>query len=170
MPLPLHKFAEIRVAAECCILAENKILLQKRPSSATSFPNYWTLPGGHIDEAEDPHTAIIREIFEETGIELSPEETKLKLSAINHHIDKFQVWVIFGFLSILEKELPAISSSEGECQWFDLEEVKKMKEIFPPIAIYLDHITNKKSGILYMSAEWENAELVKKHTWVSSSI
>lgn len=166
MSLPLHKFADIRVAAECCIIAEGKILLQKRPENSTNFPNFWTLPGGHIDEMEDAHTAVIREIFEETGITLEPQKTKLKVSAINHHIDKFQVWVIFGFVSFLEKELPAISSSEGICQWFTLEEVKSMNEIFPPIAVYLEHITNKKSGMLYMSAELENAQLVKKHTWI----
>ena len=28
----------------------------------------WTLPGGYVEEDEPPHLAVVREVFEETGL------------------------------------------------------------------------------------------------------
>lgn len=42
---------------------ENKVLLQKRRDVPV-----WFLPGGGIDKGESPEKAVVREIYEETGI------------------------------------------------------------------------------------------------------
>ena len=34
------------------------------------FPNAWVMPEGHIDQGETLEESVIREIFEETGIEI----------------------------------------------------------------------------------------------------
>lgn len=36
------------------------------------FPGHWALPGGHVDEGEDPDAAVIRELEEETHLIVSP--------------------------------------------------------------------------------------------------
>lgn len=166
MATPIHKLAEIRVAVECCILAEGKVLLQKRPDDSKNFPGYWTLPGGHVDEGEDVLTAIIREVEEETGIRISTDQVKLKVLALNHHLDRKQVWNISAFRVDLPKLVTAQDSNEGECKWFDIAELDGDFNLFPPIKAYKEHILDANSGILYMSGDWENAQLVKQHTWV----
>lgn len=45
------------------------ILLIKR-SSKSSHPNRWDLPGGWLEQNEDPFAGIKREVQEETGLEL----------------------------------------------------------------------------------------------------
>ncbi len=46
-----------------------KILLQKRSANKDLFPNlYTTSCSGHVDSGEDYDTAVIREMFEETGL------------------------------------------------------------------------------------------------------
>lgn len=40
----------------------------------------WQLPGGGIKSYETPKLAAIREVWEEVGVELSPEELKIKTS------------------------------------------------------------------------------------------
>lgn len=46
----------------------------------------WGLPGGFIDAAEQPETAINRELFEETGLELT--ELKLyRVRTLGRHIE-----------------------------------------------------------------------------------
>lgn len=158
--IPLHKKAEIRVASECCILFENRILLQKRPDDARNFPGFWTFPGGHVDWGEDAMTAIIREIAEETGVKLKSKEVKLKVSALNYHVDRDQIWIIFGYAAKLKKFQECISTEEGECKWFDLDEVSDLN-LFPPIRHYLEFVASGKPGILHMSGEWEDSKLKK---------
>ncbi|MDO8571800.1 MAG: NUDIX hydrolase [bacterium] len=51
------------------ILSKNQdILLLQR--SQEPFPGYWVLPGGYIEEDEEPAEAIIRETKEETGLDI----------------------------------------------------------------------------------------------------
>ncbi|WP_227982505.1 NUDIX hydrolase [Nocardia spumae] len=40
----------------------------------TLDPLYWITPGGGIDEAESPAEAAVRELGEETGVRLTPDE------------------------------------------------------------------------------------------------
>lgn len=50
------------------------IALQLRAAHDDSYPSHWDFSaGGGIDEGEDPHTAAIRELREELGIECELE-------------------------------------------------------------------------------------------------
>jgi len=56
-----------------CIVVEDKdkrTLLTLRSSKLRVFPNSWVLPGGHIDAGESLEEGVIRELREETGIDL----------------------------------------------------------------------------------------------------
>ena len=48
---------------------ENKVLLIRR-AKHDSFPGRWELPGGGLDSGERPETSIIREVLEETGLDV----------------------------------------------------------------------------------------------------
>ena len=49
---------------------EERVLLTKRSMKMKIFPGAWVLPGGHIDLGETFEECAIREIKEETGIEI----------------------------------------------------------------------------------------------------
>ena len=64
-----HKTPEMRDDCAAGILIQDlKILLAKRSSNQTFYPNVWDLPGGHLEAGESPQTALVRELKEELGI------------------------------------------------------------------------------------------------------
>jgi 8-oxo-dGTP diphosphatase len=56
-------------------------VLLSRLSQRVSRTELWTLPGGGLDHGEDPRTAVIREIQEETGLDATVGETAHVYSA-----------------------------------------------------------------------------------------
>lgn len=62
--LPQHQ----RLAAYAVILREGRVLLS-RLSPRLIATERWTLPGGGVDFGEHPRDAVVREVFEETGLE-----------------------------------------------------------------------------------------------------
>jgi 8-oxo-dGTP pyrophosphatase MutT (NUDIX family) len=49
------------------------LLLTRRSQRLRNHAGQWALPGGRIDPGETPETAALRELAEETGLELAPE-------------------------------------------------------------------------------------------------
>jgi 8-oxo-dGTP diphosphatase len=47
-----------------------EILLSRLSDTLTHSP-LWTLPGGGLDHGEDPRSAVVREVYEETGLSVT---------------------------------------------------------------------------------------------------
>lgn len=59
------------ITADVILLSqEGKVLVMKR--NTQPYKDTWVFPGGFIDEGEDPKTAALRELEEETGISAAP--------------------------------------------------------------------------------------------------
>ena len=56
-----------RLAAYAVVVRGDQILLTRLAERVTK-QELWTLPGGGVDHGEDPRAAVIREIYEETGL------------------------------------------------------------------------------------------------------
>ena len=58
-----------RTATAIITYPQNKILLIKR--STPPFVGYWALPGGRLDPGETVEETIVREVKEETGLDVA---------------------------------------------------------------------------------------------------
>ncbi|XP_041842925.1 nucleoside diphosphate-linked moiety X motif 17-like isoform X2 [Melanotaenia boesemani] len=54
--------------------ANRRLLLTRRAQQLRIFPNVWVPPGGHVEPDETLLEAGLRELEEETGLKLQPEE------------------------------------------------------------------------------------------------
>jgi mutator protein MutT len=54
-------------ASAVVINAQGEVLLHRRSDNGR-----WSLPGGAIDPGEQPADAVVREVFEETGVQVLP--------------------------------------------------------------------------------------------------
>jgi 8-oxo-dGTP pyrophosphatase MutT (NUDIX family) len=83
-----------------------------------SYTKKWSFPKGHINEEEDPFDCALREVSEETGIDvLPPPATSLQIG--------FGYYYIFE----LEEEYPLLPRDTTEVintKWVTLQEMRKM--------------------------------------------
>ena len=116
-----------RVAAYGLVVKDAEILLC-RISKELPHAGHWTLPGGGIDFGESPEAAMVREVFEETGLSVRPtsiagiDSIVIDTEATIHHGIRIMYHVadIAGDL-VFEK-----GGSTDMCQWFPLERALTM--------------------------------------------
>ena len=104
----------------CMIYDDDKVLVQdKRDDSWGGV----TFPGGHVETGESFTDAVIREIYEETGLTIScPRLCGIKNWFNN---DGSRYVVLFYKTDKFSGEIT--SSDEGEIFWTTVDEMKKMK-------------------------------------------
>lgn len=58
-----------RPVASALVFQNDSVLMIQR-SASSSYPGYWSLPGGVINYLEEPEIALVREVREETGLDV----------------------------------------------------------------------------------------------------
>ncbi len=80
----------ITLVVACALVdADNRILIAKRPSGR-HMAGLWEFPGGKIEPDERPEDALIRELAEELGIDVT-ESCLAPLTFASHGYDDFHL-------------------------------------------------------------------------------
>jgi 8-oxo-dGTP pyrophosphatase MutT (NUDIX family) len=90
----MHTFASVAV-----VDVRGWVLLQARDEHAPFDPDRWCLPGGGLEDGEDFRTAAVRELAEETGIEVAADRLEsLGVTRFDNPAcggeDEFEVFVV----------------------------------------------------------------------------
>ena len=70
MPATEAKTRIVLVSAVALVDADGRVLLAQRPAGKP-MAGLWEFPGGKVDPGETPETALIRELAEELGIDVT---------------------------------------------------------------------------------------------------
>lgn len=97
---------------------EDKVLVLKRSKSG-SFPNVWGLPGGKAEFGELPEETAIREVREETQINLSSDSLFFLHKMVNGKKDFYFFWTKVG------KVKPVIDDEHQDWLWIDKEATER---------------------------------------------
>jgi len=80
----------ITLVVACALVDEdNRVLIAKRPGDK-HMGGLWEFPGGKVEENETPEEAIIRELAEELGIDVT-QSCLAPLTFASHDYDKFHL-------------------------------------------------------------------------------
>ncbi|HEX7967023.1 MAG TPA: (deoxy)nucleoside triphosphate pyrophosphohydrolase [Stellaceae bacterium] len=83
-PLPV-----VLVVAVALVDADGRVLLAQRPEGKM-MAGLWEFPGGKVHEGEAPEAALIRELKEELGIDVS-EACLAPLTFASHRYERFHL-------------------------------------------------------------------------------
>lgn len=72
------------VAAAVILQPDGRFLLGRRPAG-TAYAGYWEFPGGKVEEGETPRQALVRELREEMGMEVSEAHPWLVREHVYEH-------------------------------------------------------------------------------------
>ncbi len=110
------------VAKALIIDEERNCLMLRRSKTHPHSPLAPDLPGGQLEENESPDDAVIREIYEETGLTIAPSDMHLVYSHTS--FDRGQSFVRFLFIARISGVRPevAISWEHSEAWWLPFDE------------------------------------------------
>ncbi|MGE3931655.1 MAG: (deoxy)nucleoside triphosphate pyrophosphohydrolase [Rhodospirillaceae bacterium] len=83
-PLPI-----VLVAAVALVDADGRVLIARRPQGK-AMAGLWEFPGGKVDPGETPETALIRELKEELGIDVT-ERCLAPFTFASHRYEAFHL-------------------------------------------------------------------------------
>lgn len=119
-----------KIMSACLAIRHNGTVLMVK----ASYKDYWSLPGGVIDENESPLAAAIRETYEETGVTINPDDcTPLGITYVgpkNGHRDR----VSFAFVtdaSSSDFNFAVPNEEIDDIAWVSLSEASAMANGHP---------------------------------------
>lgn len=105
-----------------------KVLIARRKSHVPEFDGKWEIPGGCVEHNETPEQTAVRELKEETGLDV--ELTTLIPTAITHWNDnaagKYKVILLCYEARQIGGELDHSDPEISELVWFTEEEAIKL--------------------------------------------
>lgn len=130
------------------LIKDNKILLQRR--FQTGFMDgFYGVPAGHLDGNETAREGCVREIKEEIGIDIKPED--LSVAQVMHRKTEKDERIDF-FMETKSFNGKIKNCEPHKCDdldWFDLDELPENMVDYVKVAI-----ENFRKGIIYSEFGW----------------
>jgi 8-oxo-dGTP diphosphatase len=125
----------VEVAVGAVALRDDELLLVRRGRGPAA--GEWSVPGGRVQVGEELHEAVVREVSEETGVEVVVERFLGWVERIGdgHH------FVILDFaVSVLDPaQVPVAGDDAAEVAWVSLSELDGMHLVDGLLDFLVDH-------------------------------
>lgn len=120
---------ENNIAATLAVFSrDGYLLLIKRKFEP--FKGKWAFPGGFMDPGENLYQTAVRELKEETGIEVSTENIELLDIRSDPDRDPRGHIIDVGFFTVIEKTQDIENSNETEPEWVSINRARDMEMAF----------------------------------------
>ena len=131
----------LQIPVVAAVIRDNtgKILLQKAVGSS-----FWSLPAGAIEPGESPAEALVREVWEETGLKVRPLNILGVFGGSNgfRHTypngDLVEYTVIVFRCDVMEGILSCRDDETLDLQYFELEKIPRLAIKYPKRIFQID--------------------------------
>lgn len=107
---------------------DGKFLALRRTETAPSRPLGWDLPGGELDWGEDPEEGMMREIKEETGLEIEDLKIFDAVSGVTSH---GEFWTTICYIARPKSENVVLSYEHDDLKWVTVDEFLTLSGLSP---------------------------------------
>lgn len=117
-----------RVAAYGLVCDNEHILLCRISDQFPHFAGYWTLPGGGVEWREHPELAMVREVKEETGLDVRARE----IAGIDCNAVDIEQTAYHGIRIIYRTRLiggvltPELDGTTDRCEWLAFDQLNDL--------------------------------------------
>ena len=108
---------------------DGRFLITRRAMDKAWAPGWWEIPGGGVKSGETSFEAVCREVFEETGVDVSKAEGGYRFCY--HRENKGQNYIvdIYRFeMDITEKDVRLQTDEDIDGKFATLDEIKKIAQ------------------------------------------
>lgn len=119
------------IAVKCVVVFDNKILLLSKSFDEMKgdlSENEWDLPGGRVNYGETIESAVMREVKEETGLEIEISNIFLKNTSTIIRPDGLHLLIVF-YKCFASDNIVKLSDEHNLFKWIDIFEVKNNEYI-----------------------------------------
>ena len=126
---------KFHITVKAIVIYHQKILILKRVRPSSDGLGYWELPGGGLEYGETPHEALIRELKEETGLDIKIIIPVYTFTAIRPDYQTVGI----GFLTIPTNDHVQLSHEHTDYQFVSSTELLQYidKKIYDDIIMTL---------------------------------
>lgn len=140
----------------CYIEKDGKYLMLHRTKKKKDMnKNKWLGVGGKFEEKESPEECLIREVKEETGLTLKSYQL---VGIVTYISTKWETNYMYIFTSD-QFEGDLIDCDEGDLQWIDKKEVRKL-ETWEGDKVFLDKILQNSKNFFTIKFEYDGEKLI----------
>lgn len=122
----MHKHPNYRVSVEIILMHEERILLTKRSSEAVVAPGVWNVPAGKVKFNEIPAEAAIREVKEETNMDLEGlKEIHVRTFEGQTALEPIYRLIYTYVVKVTDQQLKQfqLNDEHSECRWIKKQEL-----------------------------------------------
>jgi 8-oxo-dGTP diphosphatase len=107
------------------IANRGRIILLKRAERMSYKPGSWDLPGGHLALGESFEECLIREVKEETGLDVAVE----RLLGLHKAVSEPYLQAFYACHTLVYQKVKLMPNEHVESQWVTLEEMSALELI-----------------------------------------
>lgn len=123
--------------------AEGRLLVLRRSGTHPTLAYHHDIPGGVVDPGEEPAAALVREIKEETGLSLKPQECVLAFTGTEDWHNDSRIRMLYVVRLKQRQPEVTISWEHDQATWMAMAEIPKIEHEYTPFYREAFHYVQK---------------------------